>query len=64
MWLWDSTKVPYTAWKVSAFGVFLVGIFPQSDWIRRDTENFFVFSPNAGKHGPEKLQIRALFTQW
>ena len=23
-----------------------------------------VFSPNAGKHGPEKLQIRKPFTQW
>ena len=29
---------------------FLVSIFPHSDWIRRDT----VFSPNAGKYGPEK----------
>ena len=27
-----------TAWKVSVFGVFLVLIFPYSDWIRRDTE--------------------------
>ena len=26
---------PNTAWKGSAFGVFLVRIFPQSDWIRR-----------------------------
>ena len=24
----------------------------------RDTEYLFVFSPNAGKHGPEKLRIR------
>ena len=23
-----------------------------------------VFSPNAGKYGPEKLRIRTLFTQW
>ena len=43
-----------TAWKVSAFGVILVGIFPHSDWIRRDTEYLSVFSPNAGKYGPEK----------
>ena len=28
----------YTAWKVSVYGVFLVRIFPHSDWIRRDTE--------------------------
>ena len=25
----------FTAWKVSVFGVFLVRIFPHSDWIRR-----------------------------
>ena len=23
-----------------------------------------MFSPNAGKYGPEKLRIRILFTQW
>ena len=28
--------LPQTAWKVSVFGVFLVRIFPHSDWIRRD----------------------------
>ena len=28
----------FTAWKVALFGVFLVHIFPHSDWIRRDTE--------------------------
>ena len=33
---------------------FLVCIFPHSDWIRRDTKYLFVFSPNAGKYGPEK----------
>ena len=32
---------------------FLVRIFLSSDWIRRFTENV-VFSPNAGKYGPEK----------
>ena len=26
--------------------------------------HFPVFSPNAGKYGPEKLRIRTLFTQW
>ena len=25
---------------------------------------FPAFSPNAGKYGPQKLRIRALFTQW
>ena len=49
-------QVPY--YQVSIFGVFLVRIFPHSDGIRRDTEYLSVFSPNAGKCGPEKLQIR------
>ena len=29
-------KLIYTGWKVSVFEVFLVHIFPYSDWIRRD----------------------------
>ena len=33
---------------------FLVRIFPHSDRIRRDTDYLSVFSPNAGKYGPEK----------
>ena len=33
--------------------VFLIRIFPHSDWIRRDTKYLSVFSPNAGKHGLE-----------
>ena len=41
------------AWKVSVLGVILVLIFPHSDWIRRDTRYLSVFSPNAGKYGPE-----------
>ena len=52
-----------TAWKVSVFEVFLVLIFPHSDWIRRDTECLSVFGQNAVKHGPEKLRIWILFTQ-
>ena len=52
-----------TAWKVSVFGVFLVRIFPHSDWIRIDTPYFSVFSPNTGKYGLKKLWIRTLFTQ-
>ena len=48
---------------------FLVRIFPQLDWIRRDTPlqrdtpYLSVFSPNAGKYGPEKLRTWTLFTQ-
>ena len=53
----------YITWKVSVFGVFLVRTFPYLDWIRRDTPYLSVISPNAGKYGPEKLQIRALLTQ-
>ena len=33
---------------------FLVCIFPHSDWIQTDTLYLSVFSPNAGKYGPEK----------
>ena len=54
----------YTAWKVFVFGVFLVRIFLHSDWIRRYTSYFSVFSLNAGKYGQEKLRIRTIFTQW
>ena len=42
---------------MSVFGVFLVRIFPHSEWIRRDT----LFSPNAVKYRPEKPQT--LFPQ-
>ena len=38
-------------------------IFPHSDCTRRDTEYLPVFSPNTGKYGPEKLQIRTPFMQ-
>ena len=31
--------------------------------IRTDTPYLSVFSPNAGKYGPEKLRIWTLFTQ-
>ena len=33
--------------------LFLVRIFRHSDWIRRNTWYLSVFSPNAGKYGPE-----------
>ena len=50
-----------TAWEVSVFGIFLVRIFPYSDLMQTDKEYLSVFSPNMGKYGPEKLQIRTLF---
>ena len=61
---WLSSYEANTAWKVSVFGAFLVRIFPHSDWIRRDTKYISVFRPNAGKYGPEKLQIRTHVTQF
>ena len=48
---------------MSIFGVFLVCIFPYSNWIRKDMEYLSVFSLNVGKYGPEKLRIWTLFTQ-
>ena len=45
------------------FGVFLVRIFLPLDLIQKDTECLSIFRPNARKYRPEKLQIRALFTQ-
>ena len=40
---------------------FLVRIFQYSDWIRRDTPYRSVFSPNAGKGGPEKTPCLSTF---
>ena len=37
--------------------------FPAFGQNRRDTRYFSIFSPNAGKYGPENLRIRTLFTQ-
>ena len=61
--LWEHLCTYYIAWKLVVFGVFLVRIFPHWDWIRRDNPFLPVFSPNAGKYRPEKLQIPPLFTQ-
>ena len=59
----NSFAETFTAWKVSVFGVFLVRIFPHSDWMRRDTEYLSVFIPIAGKYGTEKLRKRSHFKQ-
>ena len=48
--LWETAHS--TAWKASLFGVFLVCIFRH------------VFSPNAGKYGPEILRIQTLSAQF
>ena len=42
-----------TAWKVSAFGVILVRIFPHSDWIRRDTQYLVQMRENADQNNSE-----------
>ena len=42
-----------TALIVSLFGIFLVRIFPHSEWIQRDTGYLSVFGPNAEKYGPK-----------
>ena len=39
---------------MGVFGVFLVRIFPHTNWMRKDAKYLSVFSPNAGKNGPEK----------
>ena len=39
----------------------LVGIFPHSDWIRRDTPYLSVFSPNVGKYGPQLIPYLGTF---
>ena len=51
---WLANWNTLTMWKVSNGDFFLVCIFLYSDWIRRFTEIFPVFSPNTGKYGPEK----------
>ena len=47
--------------EVPVFGVFLVS--PYFPALGLNTERYGVFSPNAGKYGPEKLRIRTFFTQ-
>ena len=64
-WVAGNGTLPYhfilthNEWKMSAFGSFLVLIFTYLNWIPRDTPFLSVFSPNAGKYGPGKLQKRA-----
>ena len=41
--------------------LFLLHIFPHSDWIRTDTLSLTAFSPNAGKYGPEKTPYLDIF---
>ena len=48
---------------MSKYEVFLVRNFLHSDWIRRDTEYLSVFSPNAGKYGPENNSVFGHFSR-
>ena len=47
---WEYATKPITAWKVSKYGVIAGPYFPA---FGLNTERYFVFSPNAGKYGPE-----------
>ena len=47
-----------TAWKVSKYGVFFSPCFPA---FGLNTEIYGVFSPNAGKYGPEKTPYLVTF---
>ena len=47
--------------KMSKYDVFLVRIFPYSDWIRRFTEQISVFSPNTRRYGSEKTPYFDIF---
>ena len=51
------------AWKMSVFGVFLVCIFPHLDGANTEWYKIsLLFSPYAGKYGPEKQRIGTFFT--
>ena len=59
-----SFHLQVTVWKVFVFGVFLVRIFPHSDWIQRDTEYLSLLSLKARKCRSKKLRTWTLFMQW
>ena len=68
MFITSRFSLPYlplghgTAWKVSKYGIFMVCIFPDSDWIRRDTE--YLYSVQMWENTDQKKhRIWALFTQ-
>ena len=46
---------------MSKYGVFSGLYFPHSDWMWSDTPYLSVFSPNAGKYGPEKTSYLDTF---
>lgn len=44
--------------------LFLVGISPYFNWIRRFTMQIYMFCPNAGKNVPRKTSTLGTFTQF
>ena len=48
-----SRTLTNTAWKVSVFGVILVGIFPYSDWIQRYTPYSVGMPENTNQKNPK-----------
>ena len=54
----------YTAWKVSVFGVFLVFIFPHSNWIRRDTEYLSPYSVRVPENTDQKNSVFGLLFEF
>ena len=44
--------------------LFLVVVFPYSDWIPRFTMEIYMFCPNAGKNVPRKTSTLGTFTQF
>ena len=59
--LFATSSVGSTVWNVSKYRAFSGPWFPHSDWIPRDTKYLSVFSPNAGKYGPEKTPYLETF---
>ena len=53
--------VSFTAWKVSKYRVFSDPYFPVSKLNTERCGYLSVFSPNAGKYGPEKAQYLDTF---
>ena len=50
--------------RIRSFSSPYFSAFRHTHWMRRDTMYLSAFSLNAGKYGPEKVQIRPFFTQW
>ena len=56
-------KCPYSEFFCSVFSRIRTAYGDTPYLLRKDTPYLFVFSPNEGKYGPEKLRIPALLMQ-